>query len=301
MKIDGKAIASEIFDELTEQVTALKHKGITPHLVVILVGTDPASTAYVRQKDLKAQMIGAKATIVKLESEIENQELIDSIKRLNEDETVHGIIIQRPLPDHIDSEQVNQATDVSKDIDAFLPNSPFTMPLAAAVLEILQHVFIHGVDLVGDPHRVPAANARTSDGGNERQDPKFIQWLQSKNIVVVGKGETGGGPTIELLKKHSIKPSVIDSKTENPKALLKQADIIISTVGKPGIIKPEDLKKGVILVGVGMHRGDDGKLHGDYDEEEIKDIAAFYTPIPGGVGPVNVAMLLKNLIQAATV
>lgn len=145
-------------------------------------------------------------------------------------------------------------------------------------------------------------NGRNSGHG---QNDDFKNWLSSKKIAVVGKGETGGKPIIEMLRKMNIEPSIIDSKTKNKELITKKADIIISAGGKPNVIKPEMIKKGlpagrqgVILIGVGLHRGKDGKLHGDYDEEKIKNIASFYTPTPGGVGPVNVAMLLENLIKA---
>lgn len=283
MRIDGKAIAEEIFQDLSKRVGKLKEKGITPHLVVILVGEDPASAAYVRQKDLKAQAIGAKATIVNLESGITNQELLDVIQKYNNDRDVHGLIVQRPLPKQIDGNKLNDAVDPKKDIDAFLLDSPFTMPLAAAVLKILENVYqtSEGVTRVGD-----------------REHEGFLKWLKEKNIVVIGKGETGGGPTIALLKKLDIAPTVIDSKTQNGQLITEEADIIISTVGRDNIVRSENIKNGVILIGVGMHKGEDGKLHGDYEEEDIKEIAAYYTPIPGGVGPVNVAMLLSNLLQA---
>jgi len=116
---------------------------------------------------------------------------------------------------------------------------------------------------------------------------------------VIGKGKTGGGPTIQMLKKMGVELQIIDSKTQNPKDFTKSADIIISTVGKPNILKPEMIKKGIILISVGQHKGIDGKFHGDYEENEIKNIASFYTPTPGGIGPVNVAMLLENLVTAA--
>lgn len=284
MRIDGKTIAASIFEELIQKVEALKIKsmpadrqGITPHVAIILVGDDPASASYVRQKILKAEKIGAKATLYNLESTIQNSALFELIKKLNADSNIHGIIVQRPLPKHIDSQKVNFLVDSKKDIDAFQKNSPYEMPLAAAVIEILTH--IHS--------QIP------------KIDSTLIKWLLQQTIVVVGKGETGGGPTIELLKKLGATPHVIDSKTQNPHELLQKADIIISTVGRPDIVKTEYLKKGVILVGVGMYKGDDGKLHADYNEEEIQDIASFYTPVPGGVGPVNVAMLLKNLTIAA--
>ena len=306
MKIDGKEIAEGIFEELKKQVQNLKEQNITPHLAIILVGNDPASVSYVNQKRKKAEEIGAKATVLNYESGIRNQELIEKIEELNNDPKVHGIIVQRPLPEHINSEEINNATDPKKDVDAFCSQTKFQMPLAAAVLKILEHIYQLGKPKRGVTQIERLPTTRSSDalasmeralaGKKKWQDPE--RWLKAKNIVVIGKGETGGRPVIDMLKKMGIEPQVIDSKTANSKQITKNADIIISTVGKSNILKAENIKKGVILIGVGMHKGEDDKLHGDYNQDEIKDIASFYTPIPGGVGPVNVAMLLKNLVDS---
>ena len=310
MKIDGKAIAQEIFDDLTRRVAKLKEKNITPQLAVILVGNDEASAAYVKQKDLKAQAIGAKAMVLNQESGIRNQELIDLIKRLNKDPKVHGIIVQRPLPEHIDEKAIDNLVLKEKDIDAFLEDSPFIMPLANAVLKILKHIYklkargadeIFSVRIMSENETGESKQSlRTAEQKNFISDlSDFAKWLQSKNIVVIGKGKTGGGPTIDLLRKKGVEVQVIDSKTKNPKEIAKNADIIISTVGKSGILTSEMIKQGVILIGVGMFRGADGKLHGDYEVSDIEQKASLYTPIPGGVGPVNVACLLENLVIAA--
>lgn len=311
MKVDGKALAEQIFINLATRVKALQKHGITPHLAVILVGENPASVSYVKRKEKKASEIGAKATVINLELRITNEELRGRIEKLNQNSNIHGVIIQRPLPQHIDNQMVNQTVDLQKDIDGFSKNSPFIMPLAQAVLFILEHIFLSIKN-----NQTSQKFDRTQTWSKEfesrginvvnlrgcrswQTDESFISWLKEKNIVVIGKGQTGGGPTISLLKKLGIEPTIIDSKTENVEDLTRSADIMVSAIGKSGVIKPEMLKKGVVLVGVGMHKGEDGKMHGDYDEEEIKNIASYYTPIPGGVGPVNVAMLLSNLIQAA--
>ncbi len=281
MRIDGREIAKAIFEDLKKRVEELKKKGVTPHLVVILVGEDPASKTYVHQKELKAQEIGAKTTVYRLPLTINQQQLLSTIEQLNNDSNVNGIIVQRPLPVQIDGNAISLATNPQKDIDAFHQQTPFTMPLAAAVLRILEKI-------------------HSSTSGVEAQKFQgFIQWLKSKNIVVMGKGETGGGPVITNLRTLGVKPLIIDSKTQEPDKLVETADILISTVGKQNAYLPQHLKRGVILVIVGMYRGSDGKLHGDYEEQNIKDIASFYTPVPGGVGPVNVAMLLANLVRAA--
>lgn len=267
MKIDGKAIAQEILDDLQKRVEKLKQKGIIPHLAIILIGDDPASSTYVRQKELKAEYIGAKSTVHRLPTTVSQSELLALTKKLNEDKNIHGIIVQQPLPNHIDTSLIVQTIEPKKDVDGFHPQTKFPMPLAAAVLKIL--------------------------------DVTLSQWLKSQNIVVIGKGETGGRPVIEALRKRGANVTVIDSKTPNPKQLTQNANIIISAVGKENIITKDMISPGVFLISVGLHKGEDGKLHGDYNEKEIEDVASYYTPTPGGVGPINVAMLLENLIAAA--
>ncbi|MBI3092694.1 MAG: bifunctional 5,10-methylenetetrahydrofolate dehydrogenase/5,10-methenyltetrahydrofolate cyclohydrolase [Candidatus Levybacteria bacterium] len=277
MRVDGRAIAQSILDDLKNRRENLKKKGVTPHLVIILIGNDPASGAYVQQKILKANEIGVKVTLVNYESRITNQELITTIEQWNNDNNVHGIIVQRPLPKHIDSEQIAQAVDPKKDVDGFHPESKLEMPLSIAVLRILEHIF----------------------SSSKKSSHNFINWLKEKSIVIIGKGEAGGKPIINKLRTLGVQPLIIDSKTTNPEVIIKKADIIISAVGKPNIVRSEIIKKGTILISVGLYKGGDEKLHGDYNEEKIKDIASFYTPTPGGVGPVNVACLLENLVIAA--
>ncbi|MBI2613156.1 MAG: bifunctional 5,10-methylenetetrahydrofolate dehydrogenase/5,10-methenyltetrahydrofolate cyclohydrolase [Candidatus Levybacteria bacterium] len=270
MKIDGRKIAEKILEELKIKVKKLQKKNIVPNLAIILIGNDTASLAYVNQKKLKAKQIGVKTTIVNLESRIQNSELNEILKNLNNDNAVNGIIVQRPVPQAINTEKLDKIIDPKKDVDGFHPKSKFEPPIALAVLKILEKIY---------------------EGG-------FKKWLKNKKIAVIGKGETGGKPIINSFKKMGINPIVIDSKTENPQNLTKTADIIISAVGKPQVIKPEMIKKGATLISVGLHKGTDGKLHGDYDEEKIKNVASFYTPTPGGVGPINVAYLLKNVVTA---
>lgn len=264
MKISGKEIANTIYTSLKQRIGELKKRNIIPCLAIILVGNDPASHAYVRQKKIKAEEIGAKTSIYSYPTSVSEKDLLKQLNDLNHLTSIHGIIVQQPLPSHINIEKITQAIDPKKDIDGFHIQSKFEPPIAAAVLEILKNT------------------------------P-----LKSKKIVIAGKGETGGKLIINQIKKMGIEPTVIDSKTKNPKSITKNADIIISAVGKPQVIKPDMIKRGVILISIGLHKGFDGKLHGDYKEEEIKDIVSFYTPTPGGVGPVNVAMLMKNLLVAS--
>ena len=316
MKIDGKIIASHIFDELKKKVKDLKKKNIVPHLVVILVGNDPASVAYVSQKEIKTIEVGAKITIKNLASKIpasqrgeQNSELLKTIQDLNRDKTVHGIIVQLPLPKHLD-ENIALRVNPEKDIDAFNSKSPYPMPLAKAVLKILENVYkikqeqsARGANEIFaarlfEPQRVSQQKNFVSDLSASLKS-SFINWMEKQSIVVIGKGKTGGAPTIDMLKKLGLKPGIVDSQTPNPRVLTTKADILISAVGKLNIVTLDMLKKGVILISVGMHKGENGKLHGDYNEEEIKDIASFYTPVPGGIGPVNVACLIENLILSA--
>ncbi|MEK7534573.1 MAG: bifunctional 5,10-methylenetetrahydrofolate dehydrogenase/5,10-methenyltetrahydrofolate cyclohydrolase [Patescibacteria group bacterium] len=282
MKIDGRKIAEKILEELKLKIQKLN---AIPHLAIILIGNDPASKTYVKQKILTAEKIGIKTSLFQYPSSVSMKDLFEHLNDLNHLNTVHGIIVQQPLPPHLNLENIMHAIDPRKDVDGFHPNSKFQSPIALAVFKIL------GV-IRATPRMVARQRPRLLRGG-------FKKWLNSQKIVVIGKGETGGKPIINMLKQMGIEPVVIDSKTKNPEQLTKKADIIISAVGKPNAIKPEMIKKGVILIGVGLHKGNDGKLHGDYEEEKIKNIASFYTPIPGGVGPVNVAMLLENLVTAA--
>lgn len=273
MRIDGKEIAASIFSALRESVVLLKKKNITPHLVVILVGNDPASVAYVNQKKKRGEEIGINVSIHHYKDTVTTAELLKTIKQCNNDSNVHGIIVQQPVPKHIDIQKIITTTDPRKDVDGFHSHSSFVPPIAEAAIEILKKT---------------------------EQNDTFPSWLKKQEIVVIGKGETGGTPIINKLQTLGATVRVIDSKTTNPEKLTRKATIIISCVGRPDIITKNNITKGVILLSIGMFRGDDGKLHGDYEEEDIKDIAKYYTPVPGGIGPINVAMLLKNTLLAAT-
>ena len=284
MKIDGKALADKILSDLSLEVVKLKKKGVTPTLAVIQVGDDPGSTAYIRQKQKAAERIGAKLILSRQPSpsglgtraislgarDKSYQQLQERIKQENHDPAIHGFIIQQPLPDALgDVATLLNLINPKKDVDGFLPNSPYPVPVAAAVITIFKV-------------------------------KPFDNWLCQKSIVVIGRGETAGKPIADALIKRGCTVSIIHSQTKNPDAIIKSSDIIISCVGKPNIVRRDNIKEGAILVSVGLWRDSQGKLHGDYEEDEIKDVASFYTPTPGGVGPVNVACLMTNLVQAAS-
>lgn len=271
MKIDGRLIASEIKENLKSYILNLKSRKIIPHLAVVLVGSDPGSKAYVNQKIIVGKDLGVK---VSLFSPSQLDQLVKLVQSLNSDPSVHGIIIQRPTPLLISNSQLDQLVQSGKDVDGFHPHSPFTPPIALAVLKILSHVF------------------------QLDQLDKLAKSLSSKSLLIIGRGETGGKPIANTFKKLHIPYTVAHSKTENLERLTKSADIIISCVGKPNIVRRQMLSKKAILIGVGMHADAASRLKGDYEEDEVKDTVSLYTPIPGGVGPVNVACLFENLIKA---
>lgn len=245
MKIDGKKIADDILSRLVIDKV--------PTLAVIQIGDNPASLAYIRQKQKAAEKIGAKVII---------SNKISDVERFNNEPNIHGLIIQRPVPLSIGEYHVR----LEKDVDGFEPNSPFDVPVALAIGEIL----------------------------------KDIKADFSKKFVVIGRGETAGSPITRYLDKLHCTTSLIHSQTPNPEVIMKQADILISCVGKKQIITRTSIKPGAILISVGIWRDEKSKLHGDYNEHEIADIASFYTPTPGGVGPINVACLMQNLVKACT-
>lgn len=277
MVIDGKQIAQGILDNLRKRVGELIEEGITPHLAVILIGDDESSKAYVRQKELKIHEIGGAITIHRFKNNFSESELLELINKLNNDPTVHGIIIQRPLPSHIDKNKVTSATNTEKDVDGFCEDTPFDSPVALAVWRILKEVY--------------------TQVGNS--DIALEEWIKTKHVTILGKGQTAGIPIINFFDRKDLPISIIDSKTETPDKITQNSDILISAIGKESFVKSSMIKDGVILIGVGMSRGADGKIHGDYNEEDIAHKASFYTPVPGGVGPVNVAMLLSNLIKSS--
>lgn len=273
MKIDGREISSQILDDLIKRVEELKKKNVIPHLYIILLSSDVSSESYVKQKMLKAEQIGAKITIDRDNFGINTEKLIEKIERLNNDNLVHGIIVQRPMPESLNEEKIQNAVIPIKDVDGFNPNSKFEIPVSQAVLKLL----------------------KTTHPEN------FNNWLKEQKITVLGKGLTAGGPIINSLLKLGIVPEVITSKTEGKDEILRKSNIVISAVGKENVVNKISLKQGVILIGVGLHKKEDGKFHGDFDEEEIQNKTSFYSPTPGGVGPVNVAMLLSNLIKATEI
>ncbi|HEX7042366.1 MAG TPA: bifunctional 5,10-methylenetetrahydrofolate dehydrogenase/5,10-methenyltetrahydrofolate cyclohydrolase [Patescibacteria group bacterium] len=279
MIIDGKTISNYILADLLNRVDELDRDfNIQPHMAVVRVGEDPAISSYIAQKEKMAKKIGAIVSVYNFPDSVNQETLKESLDFLQTKTDIHGIILQLPVPAHIDYEKLILDIHPDKDVDGFRPNSGFVIPIANAVMKILEIPMIRETEKTGE---------------------SFNDWLLSKEIVVMGKGKTGGLPIIELLRKRGLEPIVIDSQTPNPSIITKSADIVITAVGKPGTLTADMIKKDSILIGVGMGLNSEGKFVGDYNEEEIKDKAGWYTPIPGGVGPVNVACLMENLVTAA--
>ncbi len=282
MVIDGKQLAEKILEELAVRVEKLKEeKSITPHLAVIRVGDDPATTAYVNQKKRMGEKIGGVVSIYNFDKNDSQEKVLECIEFLQKKGDINGLIIQLPLPRQLNEEILTNAVEKDKDVDGFRKDSGFSEPIAEAVIRILEEIFLQ-------------EQQNKNTGSKE-----FLSWLKPQKIVVMGKGKTGGKPIIHILNNLGITPTIVDSKTPNMEELTQSADILVCAIGKGKIITEGMIKKDAILLGIGMHRESDGKLHGDYDSEEIAGKAAYYTPIPGGIGPVNAAMLLVNVVNAA--
>lgn len=262
------------------------------------MGDDPASESYVAQKKKKGEALGAVVDVLVFPKNVSQRELVVRIQELNRNPKVHGIIVQRPLPNHVEEQVIDEAVSPEKDVDGFLEESPFQEPITLAVDALLKEAL---KEIAAMPHHKDQISLNIADyaGIDDYIKNEYKAWIQQKKVIVIGKGKTGGTPIINYFHSLNVIPEVIDSKTPNPSEITKQADIIITTVGKPNVLSKDAIKKGVILIAIGMHRGKDGKLHGDYEENDIEGIADVYTGVPGGVGPVNVAMLLSNLIEAA--
>lgn len=277
--IDGKAIALEIKEEIGKNVEQFKQEtGITPHLVAILVGDDPASAVYVGAKQKACEQFGLKSTLHKLSAETTQEELLELIKKCNEDPDVHGILCQLPLPDQIDQKAILDAVDPMKDVDAFHPENV-------------------GLIVQERPRFVPC----TPYGVQEliiRSGTK----TEGAHAVVIGRSEMVGKPMASLLmakgEAANATVTVCHSRTKNLKEIVRSADIVIAAIGSPKFITGDMIKPGAVVIDVGTNRVDK-KLVGDVDFEAASEVASAITPVPGGVGPMTITMLLKNTLTAA--
>lgn len=280
MRIDGKALAEQRLQQMAKSVKEWKRAGITPAMGVILVGNDAASLSYIKQKQRAAEAIGASLVFHQLPKHSTPNELSDAIDEYNRNPDIHGLIVQRPVPKelgHVDA-ILNTIAPI-KDVDGLVPHSPYEVPIAKAVLTVLAEIHRH-----------------LTHTGLLHDDIKT--WLSTQTITVIGRGGTAGKPIATFLQARGCAVSVVHSQTPEPARILKQSTVIISCVGKKGIVKKHSIDRGVILISVGVWRDQKGILHGDYEEANISDTASFYTPTPGGIGPVNVASLMENILTA---
>ena len=272
--IDGKTLAKKIRMELKEKCEELINKHIQPKLAVIMVGDNPASKVYVKNKSRACDEVGILYEEYLLEEDTPQEELIKLIKKLNEDKSINGILLQSPIPQHLDINEAFKAITYAKDVDGFTPSSvgklcigedTFTSCTPYGVMKMFEE---YNIDLTG------------------------------KNVVILGRSNIVGKPLIQCcLQKHAT-VTVCHSKTKNLDEHTKQADIIISAIGKPKFVTSDMVKDGVIVIDVGINRDENGKLVGDVDFENVKEKASYITPVPGGVGPMTIAMLMNNVIKA---
>ncbi|BDH83560.1 bifunctional protein FolD [Lactococcus lactis] len=274
--IDGKALAAKMQAELKVKVDKLKEADNVPGLAVILVGEDPASQIYVRNKARQATAIGLNSSVVRLPETVSEQELLDLIEQYNQSEQWHGILVQLPLPEHISEEKVLLAIDPEKDVDGFHPMNM-------------------GRLWSGNPLMIPSTPAGIMEMFHE-----YNVELSGKRAVVIGRSNIVGKPMAQLLMMADATVTIAHSKTENLRELTKEADILVVAIGRDRMIKAEDVKKGAVVIDVGMNRDEDGKLHGDVDFDEVKDVASLITPVPGGVGPMTITMLMEQTVRAAS-
>ena len=272
--IDGKAVSGQIRDEVKEKIEALRREGKEVTLAVVQVGSDPASCVYVNNKKKACAYVGIKSLAYELPEETTEEELLALIDKLNRMEECNGILVQLPLPAHIDEDKVIDAISPDKDVDGF-------------------HQSNTGALCIGRPGFLPCTPA----GIVELLRRSGVE-LAGRNCVVVGRSNIVGKPAALLLLRENATVTIAHSKTENLKALCRQADILVVAVGKPKMINREYIKEGAVVVDVGIHRNEAGKLCGDVDFADVEERCSAITPVPGGVGPMTIAMLMKNCMLA---
>jgi len=273
--IDGNALAAQIRSEVSGRTAALKARGIQPHLAILLVGEDPASQVYVKHKAADSEQTGLKATLLRLPADTTEADLLARIRAFNEDASVHGILVQLPLPKHMDTHKVIETISPAKDVDGF-------------------HVASAGALMVGQPGFWPC----TPYGCLKMLDSIGYE-LKGKHAVVIGRSNIVGKPMAMMLLGRDATVTVCHSRTRDLKALTLQADVVVAAVGKRNVLTADMVKPGAVVIDVGMNRNDEGKLCGDVDFAGVKEVAGWITPVPGGVGPMTRAMLLVNTIEAA--
>lgn len=274
--IDGKAISTQIKDEVKEKAAQLKAQGINVCLAVIQVGSDPASTVYVGNKKKACAYVGIESLSYELAENTTQEELLSLIQKLNKDDKVNGILVQLPLPKHIDEDAVIRAIDAKKDVDGFHPQSV-------------------GALCIGQPGFVSCTPA----GIIELLKRSGVE-ISGKECVVIGRSNIVGKPMALLLLRENGTVTVAHSKTKDLKEVTKRADILVVAVGKPKMITRDYVKEGAVVIDVGIHRNENNKLCGDVDYEDVAPVCSAITPVPGGVGPMTIAMLMYNCVNSVS-
>lgn len=272
--IDGKQISLDIKNELKEKVAKYKEQGIEITLVVVKVGNDPASAVYVRNKEKACEYVGINSKTLALPEETTEEELLNVVKELNEDKNVNGILVQLPLPKHIDESKVLLTIDSTKDVDGFHPVNVGKM-------------------VIGEDTFLPCTPA----GIIEMIKRTDID-IEGKECVVIGRSNIVGKPMAMLMLKENATVTITHSRTKDLKEVTKRADIIVAAIGKAKFVTADYVKEGAVVIDVGMDRDENGKLCGDVDFESVSKVASAITPVPGGVGPMTVTMLLVNCLRS---
>ena len=273
--IDGNALSKQLRNDVSLRVNMLKSRGVTPGLAVIVLGDNPASAVYVRNKVKACQDSGLHSVLEKYPDSLSEAALLARIETLNHDATIHGILVQLPLPAHIDAHKVIEAISPHKDVDGF-------------------HVASAGALMVGQPGFWPC-----TPYGCMKMIESISYDLRGKHAVVIGRSNIVGKPMALMLLQKNATVTICHSATRDLKAMTLQADLVVAAVGKRNVLTADMVKPGAVVIDVGMNRNDEGKLCGDVDYEGVKNVAGFITPVPGGVGPMTITMLLVNTLQAA--
>lgn len=275
--IDGKAVSKKVKEDVKAACEQLKAKGVTPGLAVIIVGDDSASQVYVHNKEVACETCGFYSAKYALPAETTQEELNALIDKLNKDDKINGILCQLPLPSHLDDKEVINRIDPLKDVDAFHPVNV-------------------GAIMIGDYNYLPCTPA----GVMELIHSTGVD-VSGKKAVVMGRSNIVGKPMAMLLLHENATVEITHSRTQNLADITKEADILVAAIGKAKFVKADMVKDGAVVIDVGMNRDENGKLCGDVDFENVKDKCSYITPVPGGVGPMTIAMLMKNTLTAAKI
>ncbi|SFQ14217.1 methylenetetrahydrofolate dehydrogenase (NADP+) / methenyltetrahydrofolate cyclohydrolase [Desemzia incerta] len=273
--MSGKLLSDELNEEMKLEVIKLKEKNVTPGLVVVLVGEDSASQTYVRNKEKRANTLGIHSVVEKYPEKMTEMELLRVIDRLNKDDHFHGILVQLPLPKHIDSTKILNAIRPEKDVDGF-------------------HPINMGKLVIGQPERIPC-----TPYGIMKLLQRYEIDIEGKNAVVIGRSNIVGKPMAQLLLMKNATVTIAHSKTKNLAAVAKEADILIVAIGRGHMITKDFVKPGAVVIDVGMNRDENGKLIGDVKSDEVQEVAGHLTPVPKGVGPMTITMLMYQTIESA--